>query len=99
MAVRQRWEIDDEYRREATERLRSLMNSADDDIALKAISQVRALVAQNQKDEHKVLDVRVQIRHDQLHGIAADLGIEISAIENAAREADSGAGDSEAAGT
>jgi hydroxymethylpyrimidine/phosphomethylpyrimidine kinase len=75
------------------------MNSSDDEIALKAISQVRALVAQNQKDEHKVLDVRVQIRHDQLDGIATDLGIEVSAIENVQREADSGTGDSEATGS
>ena len=48
--------------------------------------------AQNQKDEHKVNDVRGQTRHDELAGIAADLGIEVGAIEDAARQADCGIG-------
>lgn len=93
-AIKQRWKIDESFRDIAVERLRKIIEECDDDeIALKAIAQVRQLEAQNQKDEHKVLDVRVQIRHDQLPGIAADLGIEVSAIEDAAREADSGVGD------
>jgi hypothetical protein len=54
--------------------------------------------AQNQKDEHKVIDVRVQTRHDELAGIAADLGIEVGAIEDAARQADCGIGGIEGQG-
>lgn len=98
-AIKQRWKIDDGFRDIAIERLRRIVEQCEDDeIALKAIGQVRQLEAQNQRDEHKVLDVRVQIRHDQLPGIAADLGIEISAIENAAREAGSSSGDFEQPG-
>jgi len=54
---------------------------------------VVAMEAQNQKDQHKVLDVRVQIRHDQLPGIAADLGIAIADVEDAARKAGAIVGD------
>ena len=97
-AIKQRWNIDAEFREIAVERLRKLVESDDDELSLKAIAQVRYLVAQNQKDEHKVLDVRVQIRHHQLPGIAEDLGIEISAIEDAAREADTSTGDSSISG-
>jgi len=87
-AIKQRWNIDEEFKAVAVARLRGIIEQTEDDeIALKAIAQVRHLVAQNQKDEHKVLDVRVSTRHDQLPGIAAELGIEISAIEDAEREA------------
>lgn len=60
---------------------------------------VIAMEAQNQKDQHKVIDVRVSTQHDQLDGIAADLGIEASVIEDAAREAGAITGDSEGEGT
>jgi len=53
---------------------------------------ILAAEQQNQLDEHKVIDVRVQTRHDELAGIAADLGIEVGAIEDAARQADCGIG-------
>lgn len=99
MAIKQRWKIDEAYRNEAVERLREIMQSPNDEIALKAIAQVRHLEAQNQRDEHKVLDVRISLRHDQLPGIAADLGIEISAIEDAQKQADSGVGDFESEGS
>ena len=51
---------------------------------------VLEMEAQNQRDEHKVIDVRVQTRNDELAGIAADLGIEVGLIEDAARQADCG---------
>lgn len=85
-AIRERWEIDDDFKLLAIQRLRSIVETGDDDVALKAISETRQMVAQNQKDEHKVIDVRVTTRHDELSGIAADLGIEIGALENAERE-------------
>lgn len=94
-AIKKRWDIPAEFRGLIVDRLREVILHGDDDIAIKAIAEARHLEAQNQKDEHKVIDVRVQIRHDQLPGIAADLGIEVSAIENAAREAGASAGDSE----
>ena len=49
-----------------------------------------AMEGQNQSDEHKVLDVNVATRHDRLAGIAADLGIEISVIEDVTGETDRG---------
>ena len=98
-AIKQRWDIDDDFKRIAIRRLRDMVEDGEsDELALKAIAETRQMIAQNQKDEHKVLDVRVQIRHDQLAGIAADLGIEVSAIEDATRKANSGVGDSETSG-
>jgi hypothetical protein len=48
-----------------------------------AAKALMAAESQNQADEHKVIDVRVTTRHDELDAIAADLGIEIGAIEDA----------------
>lgn len=86
-AIRDRWDINDEFKQIAIQRLRDIVESGEDDMALKAISEARQMVAQNQKDEHKVIDVRVETRHDELSGIAADLGIDVSVIETAEREA------------
>ncbi len=98
-AIRQRWNIDDDFKEVSLRRLQKIIaDGPSDSLAIDAIAEARLLMAQNQKDEHKVLDVRVQIRHDQLPGIAADLGIDVGLIEDAAREADSGAGDSEGEG-
>ena len=66
------------------DRLKSIICGHDEELALKAIAEVRHLESQNQKDEHKVLDVRVATRHDELDAIAADLGIEVGVIEDAA---------------
>lgn len=46
-----------------------------------AAKALLAAEAQNQKDEHKVIDVSVTTRNDNLDAIAADLGIEIGFIE------------------
>jgi hypothetical protein len=54
----------------------------------------KALLAaeqQNQSDEHKLIDVSVATRHDELDAIAADLGIEIGLVEAADRAATGGA--------
>jgi len=61
-----------------------------------AIQALISMTAQNQKDEHKAIDVRVITRNDQLPGIAAELGIDLCVIEAAAREADSSTGGTEA---
>jgi hypothetical protein len=53
------------------------------------------MVGQNQKDEHKVIDVRVVTRNDQFDAIAAELGITLDLIEHAARQADITAGGAE----
>ena len=90
MAVRRRWKIDLD---EAAATVNRLLQSGDERIQARAAAIAAVMEGQNQKDEHKVLDVRVQIRHDQLPGIAADLGVDIGVIENAAREASAGTGD------
>ena len=58
---------------------------------------VLEMESQNQRDEHKVIDVRVVTRNDQLPGIAAELGVDFSLIESAARNASGG--DSSTGGT
>lgn len=68
------------------------LQSGDPRAEATAVRNVIAMEAMNQKDEHKVIDVRVTTRHDQLAGIAADLGIEVGLIEDAARQADIGIG-------
>jgi len=57
------------------------------------IAASRALIAaeaQNQVDQHKVIDVRIQQRNAELDAIAADLGIETSIVIDA--QAASGGG-------
>lgn len=71
------------------------LESGDPRAEASAVKNVIAMESLNQKDEHKVIDVRVQTRHDELAGIAADLGIEVSAIEDAERKADCGIGGAE----
>ena len=90
-AIKKRWEIPEEFRGIVVDRLKSIICGHDEELALKAIAEVRHLESQNQKDEHKVLDVRVATRHDELDAIAADLGLEVGAIEDATGQ--SGGGD------
>jgi hypothetical protein len=90
MAIKKRWEIPEEYRHVIVGRLRDLIETGDDEIALKAIAEVRQLEGQNQKDEHKIVDVSISARNDRLDAIAADLGIDQGFIEATAREASGG---------
>lgn len=88
-ALVQRWPVKPEYREAMIRRLvRVIADPASSAREVSAAS--RALLAaegQNQQDEHKVIDVRVSTRHDQLDAIAADLGIDVGAIEDATRAA------------
>lgn len=59
-----------------------------DDIALKAISEIRQMEAQNQKDEHKVVDIGIQLKDDDVVAIAAELGIDAGIVVDASRIAD-----------
>ena len=91
-----RWNTS-ELREAMLENLEEDLRSDDPRIRNAARKIVVTMEAQNQKDEHKVIDVRVSTRHDQLSRIAADLGIEVGAIEDAARKADCGIGSVEGA--
>lgn len=77
------------------EKLPDDLRSADPRIRNAARKVVLEMEAQNQRDEHKVIDVRVQTRNDELARIADDLGIEVGLIEDAARQADCGIGGTE----
>ena len=90
-AIKKRWEIPAEFRDVVVGRLRDLIEDGDPEIALKAIAEVRHLESQNQRDDHKVVDVSIAAGNFELDAIAADLGIEIGAIEAADRAATGGA--------
>ena len=87
MAIKKRWDIPEEFRGVIVGRLRDMIENGDDEIALKAIAEARQLESQNQKDQHKVVDVSVSERNYQLDAIASDLGLDPSVIEAVAREA------------
>jgi hypothetical protein len=93
-AIKQRWDIPEIYREALiTRQVLIATGRISGTTAREETSAFNALLAaesQNQQDEHKVIDVRVQTRHDELAGIAADLGIEVGAIEDAERQADCG---------
>jgi hypothetical protein len=91
-AIKKRWEIPEEFREVIVGRLRDIITEGDEEIALKAIAEVRQLESQNQRDEHKLVDVSLSTRNDRLDAIAADLGIDQGLIESIARE--TGVGDS-----
>lgn len=57
--------------------------------AREVASAAKALMAaekQNQEDEHKLVDMRIEDRNHTLDAIAADLGIEIGIVEAAQRK-------------
>ncbi len=83
-AVRRRWNIDTER---AAQTVNEALTSSDERIRMRAAGIAAVMEGQNQKDEHKVIDVRVTTRHDKLASVAANLGIDLGAIEAAEREA------------
>jgi hypothetical protein len=96
-AIKNRW-LTNDLKTDALAAIKRGLNCGDDRAEQTAVRNLIAMEAQNQKDEHKVIDVRVQTRHDELAGIAADLGIEVGAIQDAARQADCGIGGIEGQG-
>ena len=90
-ALTQRWPIKPEYREAIVKRLLRVI--ADPQSSPREVTAAaRALMsaeAQNQSDEHKVLDVEhATARDTQLSAIAADLGIDPCLIVDAAIETD-----------
>jgi hypothetical protein len=95
-AVKQRW-LTDPLKPAAMQAIQDAMDSPDIRVRIRAAKILADMESQNQKDEHKIVDVNVATRHDHLSSIAADLGIEIGAIQDAAREASAGIGGPDAA--
>ena len=93
-AIKNRW-LTDDLKSDALAAIQRGLKCGDDRAEQTAVRNLIAMEAQNQKDEHKVIDVRVVTRNDQYDAIAAELGIEIGVIENAARQADLLAGRTE----
>ncbi len=95
-AVVNRWDISPDEMQKTIERVIDLRDNAlDEATQMAAIRAIVSMVGQNQKDEHKVIDVRVVTRNDQYDAIAAELGIAPDLIEHAARQADIAAGRTE----
>ena len=82
-AVIQRWPIKPEYREAVIKRLIRVIadpNSSPREVTA-ASKAIMAAETQNQSDEHKIIDVRIQTEHDRLDAIASDLGIETDIVE------------------
>lgn len=91
-ALIQRWPIKDEYREAIIKRLVKIVadpSSSPREVTAAAKGLLSA-EKQNQDDEHKVVDVRIQSRHAELDAIAADLGVDLGVVEDASRKAEGG---------
>lgn len=88
-AIKKRWLTTDELKANALEAVQRGLNCGDKRAEQRAIANLLAMEAQNQKDEHKVVDVNVSTRHDKLPGIAADLGIDLRALPDATGQSES----------
>lgn len=91
-SIVQRWDTSPEMRKRGLVEMAKILvsptaTSREKTAAFKAIL---AAEAQNQTDEHKVIDVRVATRHDKLDAIARDLGIDPALIAAAEDEAAGG---------
>lgn len=89
-AIERRWPMTDQQRQAILGRLLKII--ADPKASRREhVAAARALLSaekQNQADEHKVVDVRVQARNIDVHSLATDLGIDAALIEDASRAID-----------
>lgn len=90
MAINRRWSIPAELKHRIVESIAIDIESDDSRIRSAARKCAIAIEKQNQADDHKLLDVAVQTRDDQLLAIASDLGIDPALITDAAESGDSG---------
>ena len=76
-AITQRWPIGDDLRAEVVAELRTVLQDpkASNREKLAAAKGLLAGEAQNQKDDHKILNVQSDKGPPDLNAIAADLGI------------------------
>jgi len=91
-ALTQRWPISEKTKKGV---IGALINVLADPKAsprekTSAAKALMAAEAQNQSDEHKLVDVSLSTRNDRLDAIAADLGIDQGLIESIARETSGG---------
>lgn len=89
----QRWPIGADQRKVLIERLMKVVANprSKHREAISASRAIIAAMAQNQADEHKLVDVaNVQQRNDRLSDIARELGIDPSLIVDATSQSDGG---------
>ena len=88
-AMEQRWPIAAEHREALVRKLVRIVADPQSSKreATAAAKALLAAEAQNQADEHKVVDVKLALRNTDLDAIAADLGLERDLIEDASRKA------------
>lgn len=92
-AVKRRWNFNRQLAEDAVE---AGLRSTDDRVKVRALAIAVAMEKQNQADEHKVIDIGIQLQDDDVAAIAAELGIDAGVIFDAARIADGDTqGDSE----
>lgn len=84
-----RWFTDD-LKAKAIQKLDEALESEDERIKIRAVKIVTDMEAQNQKDEHKVVDVELSARNAELDALAADLGIATDLIVDGTAESSSG---------
>ena len=83
-AVRRRYPVDVE---KAAKTVNRNLDDPDPRVSLRAAGIAVLMEGQNQRDEHKIVDVRISLEHDRLFGIAAELGVDVSTLQDAARSA------------
>lgn len=91
-AFEQRWPIKPEYRSALLARMMRIVADPSSS-PREATAAAKALIAaekQNQDDEHKFIDVTLQTRNLELDELATEIGVEVSAIEDAQREGSTG---------
>jgi hypothetical protein len=91
-ALTQRWPVSPEYKTIIVSQLMKVIADpqASPREKTSAAKALMAAEAQNQADEHKLVDVSLSTRNDRLDAIAADLGIDQGLIESIARETSGG---------
>lgn len=73
MAIKKRWDISPETKKLIIDRLNSIVSTnADDEVAIKAINQLRQMELQNQKDEQTAV---LQSDRNRFLAIAERLGL------------------------
>ena len=90
-AISQRW-LTDEQKPKAMAAVASCLESPDDRVRLRAVEILAQMERQNQADEHKVIDVSIQLDHARLSQVASELGIDASIISGGKIEAGSNTG-------
>lgn len=92
-AIKSRWPVSDEVKVDVVETLWGIATMGEKESArVAACNSLMAAESQNQRDEHKVVDIGIQERNAGLDAIATDLGIAPDLIVDA--QAESGGVDS-----